>query len=92
MIILKLLFNESNYQPIFNNLNNYTILDTYSDNNKVYYTLELTDTPELELELDSLVSNYKEFRYIFIKDKYRVHINKKGHKIITNNFKKMIIL
>jgi len=92
MIILKLAFNESNYQTIFNKLNHYTIIDTYNDNNKVYYTLELTDTPELELELDSLVSNYKEFRYIFIKDKYRVHINKKGTKIITKNFKKMISL
>ena len=68
------------------------ILDYYESENKVCYIMfnSYTLFGKIESELDSIRNNNSKVRYVLFSvnnknQKYRVHINKKGKKIITKN-------
>ena len=65
--------------------------DNVNDNNEIYCNIELFyDILPIELQLDELLKKYKDFRYMILDNKYRIHINKTGKKIVTKKATKYI--
>ena len=65
--------------------------DNVNDNNEIYCNIELFyDILPIELQLDELRKKYKDFRYMILDNKYRIHINKTGKKIVTKKATKYI--
>jgi uncharacterized membrane protein YheB (UPF0754 family) len=64
----------------------------YYDNiNEIYCNIELFyDRLPIELQLDELRKEYKDLRYMILDNNYRIHINKKGKKIVTKKATKYI--
>jgi hypothetical protein len=70
---------------------NDNINDNINDNNEIYCNIELFyDILPIELQLDELRKEYKDLRYIILDNNYRIHINKKGKKIVTKKATKYI--
>ena len=66
--------------------------DNINDNiNEIYCNIELFyDILPIELQLDELRKEYKDLRYMILDNNYRIHINKKGKKIVTKKATKYI--
>jgi len=76
---------------------NYNINDNINDNinannnNEIYCNIELFyDILPIELQLDELRKEYKDLRYMILDNNYRIHINKRGKKIVTKKATKYI--
>ena len=82
------IFEQYNYNVNDNNINDNI---NNNNNNEIYCNIELFyDILPIELQLDELRKKYKDFRYMILDNKYRIHINKTGKKIVTKKATKYI--